>query len=733
MTQLEATTELNEDQIVELEQQRQVLLANLFAANMAAPTEIAAQSSTFQGVTHWEELTCVGFHPRRAELQAVVALKQPHGYSGNLCSAGSSEYVRFFIDWGAGFEDVGLTSFKSHDVASPSGEPIQHMASIALDDEQQRQCCGSPVIPQVRAVLGWNQIPSLDPDELPVFGNHVDADIQLQASWGFQCLAKDGLINLGPQIADTIDLDVDLEPATLEPQAWSQLLETYRDEKVPDHRTVYSAIYPLLDADASTSFANYQPDLQNLAELGIDFEQTLAFLTDSEGGDTTYEELTCVGLDNDADVLGAVIHVKRPAGYSGDLCRGGSKEYVTFWADWSGQGHFERLGTANVAVHDFAGNPGLFYAVFLPFQPPPEQRKGCDEPSVVRIRAILSWDKAASDPERLEAWGNRLDTFVLLRPEAQGGVRPAKLYSAGGVLIRNIDPLSHLAYPSKGVLNTRSCSQPAMDRPFAGSVVISGRIRDTASPSIQSQGTSLYYQVQFSPKGENRWQPVTHAVTYYLDLPGAERLKRHTARSSDGWFPYLEKLHLKEKSVYVYNQHLAVWNTRGLADGDYDLRLAYTWDYPIFLQSRIRTTDVVTIKVDNTGFNVSPAIFATELDPDRARTVDVVVPRGDCLTYVQGETVEGLLRARDDNFWKWTLAVEPHGHAHGQRPSPACRSYGSLTDTGDDGERWSLDTTHIDPCGYAVTLRAYDRAIVDSNGARVHAASKSVGFSVIKP
>ena len=53
-----------------------------------------------------------------------------------------------------------------------------------------------------------------------------------------------------------------------------------------------------------------------------------------------------------------------------------------------------------------------------------------------------------------------------------------------------------------------------------------------------------------------------------------------------------------------------------------------------------------------------------------------------------------------------------------------------LTDNGDDECNWSVDTTNLDECGYTVTLWAYDRTIVNSNGAIVHWSHKAVGFSV---
>jgi len=55
------------------------------------------------GQTQYEELTCVGFNPATNLLEATIAVKLPYGYGGNLCMAGTTEYVRFFLDYGSGW------------------------------------------------------------------------------------------------------------------------------------------------------------------------------------------------------------------------------------------------------------------------------------------------------------------------------------------------------------------------------------------------------------------------------------------------------------------------------------------------------------------------------------------------------------------------------------------------------------------------------------------------------
>src|SRR5262245_13842137 len=95
---------------LELEATRKQLLGLQLAGSDALPKLDLA------GITDWEELGCVGYQPQLRRLEAVVQIKRSTGYQGGLCTAGSPEYVRFFVDWhdGAGFQDVGLTSFRAH-------------------------------------------------------------------------------------------------------------------------------------------------------------------------------------------------------------------------------------------------------------------------------------------------------------------------------------------------------------------------------------------------------------------------------------------------------------------------------------------------------------------------------------------------------------------------------------------------------------------------------------------
>jgi hypothetical protein len=739
MKTINALPQLNKEQVREMEVTRKVLLAHLFASQKT-PTELISKALKFAGTTHWEELECVGFKPDVAQLEAIVGIKQSSGYSGSLCSHGSTEYIRFFIDWGdgAGFQDVGLSSFKAYDIseAAPGPQhPLQHMVYCHLDEATRKKCCKSEVLPRVRAILAWNQIPPLNPNFIPIFGNRVDATIQIDPKWRLSCLFDDPDIKIDKSVLfEKIDLETQIKLKKPAPTPWNKLLKEYKAAQVPDHRLVFDAVYPMLAADKNLAMAAQQPDLALISELKIDLAAVIDKLS-NDSANTSYEELVCAGLNTASDTLGAVIHVKKSLGYSGNLCLNGSKEYVAFWADWNNDGSYDDyLGTAQVEVHDLKSIPdqGLYYGVFLPVNLS-DRIRNCKNPNIVRIRAVLSWavPPSTTDPEQLHTWGNRLDRLVRIRH----GVGPTQglydlIYDVGSVPIENIDPTTHLAHPSGGLLSTTNCAQPAMDRPFAGLVNIDGRIYNSGAPG------TVYYQVQYAAAGSGFWLPVTNQVSYRLAHPNPfdphYPVETKTVNSVDGWFPYQEDP-TASPPILEERARLATWNSGGL-NGEYDIRLAYTTDYPALNPANLHYSNVITVVIDNDGFIVSPdANPAVDVNYD----LDMVIDGGDCHHYMQGDVIHGHLRAIDKHFWKWTLDLQPSTHTHGLTTTPACRAYGSLADQGDGNAVWQLHTdqsgVRLDPCGYTLTLRAYDRAIVNSNGAIVHQASKAVGFCVEGP
>lgn len=137
-------------------------------------------------------------------------------------------------------------------------------------------------------------------------------------------------------------------------------------------------------------------------------------------GNTTYEQLTCVGYNPQMKTLTAIIRINKENGYSGSACSNGSKEYVRFYIDYQRNGNWEDLGMISFDAHNFDLNDQapLCYAVNLAFEP--EQTRCCDEGAVLpAVKAILSWNNAPAenDPNFVPIWGNIVDVNIQLAPK----------------------------------------------------------------------------------------------------------------------------------------------------------------------------------------------------------------------------------------------------------------------------------------------------------------------------
>ena len=164
------------------------------------------EGSTFKAVkkmaanVQYEQLNCVGYNPDRNLLEATISIKLPYGYGGDLCQAGSAEYVRFFIDYGAGWVDAGFTGVKVHDIpnsedcAKVGTKPLTYVATLPLNPKIA-ECCNHPVLPKVHAILSWNLIPPAGPVHvgwLPPWGNALDCHIQIKPHpWNLFCIFEE--------------------------------------------------------------------------------------------------------------------------------------------------------------------------------------------------------------------------------------------------------------------------------------------------------------------------------------------------------------------------------------------------------------------------------------------------------------------------------------------------------------------------------------------------------------
>jgi hypothetical protein len=130
-------------------------------------------------------------------------------------------------------------------------------------------------------------------------------------------------------------------------------------------------------------------------------------------GDTTFEELTCLGLFP-GGILGggrleAVVNIKQHSGYGTDACGEGSTEFVRFFVQDATGWH--DLGLGSVQVYNLDGPLPVSYAVYVDFN---QARKFCTTENILNVRAILSWnlEPTAGDPDFNPIWGNVLNARV---------------------------------------------------------------------------------------------------------------------------------------------------------------------------------------------------------------------------------------------------------------------------------------------------------------------------------
>jgi hypothetical protein len=134
----------------------------------------------------FEQLDCVGLEgkPGFERLVATFRIKESAGYSGNLCSAGSFEFVAFWADWNntCAFTYLGTVPVKVHDINRHTGRDLCYMAVLPVDLSAQRTGIAMPKIARIRAVLSWAVPPSTtNPNALNFWGNSIDTLVCIPA------------------------------------------------------------------------------------------------------------------------------------------------------------------------------------------------------------------------------------------------------------------------------------------------------------------------------------------------------------------------------------------------------------------------------------------------------------------------------------------------------------------------------------------------------------------------
>lgn len=628
-----------------------------------------------QGNTFYENLGCLGLQPQFNLLKAVVYINQNSGYSGSLCSAGSLEYVRFYLSYddGVTWIDQGIASLNVHDVAHEGR--LEYAVELPVDIK--RYSCKKPNQLLARAILSWSVAPPANtPNYVPVWGNVVNAHILAQPA---PHLVLKDLVDASilKDISELVDVELKIPTVEL-PVNYAALEKSYSKAELAPHRFAYPLLQEIMAQPAKLSALQLIPK-HELSEFKFDLSKVIDKIASTDGN-IDFEELNCIGLQPKAtlDQLVGVLKLKKPQGYSGNLCTKGSKEYVRFYLDF-GSG-WQDMGLTSVQVHDIASLPkdGFNYAVFLPVDLS-KHRKPCKQgPVYAKMRAILSWSSPppANTPDYKPVWGNAENTTILLTPgDIQQGGKPAPVITAVcGQSISDIHPVT-------GTLTNAAFN----NAPFGNSLWISGHIGN--APDASSGVTKLKYRLNYSTDGIN-FIPV--ANTFKLAL---EQLSSGTwtfpapvsqAPLADGYIEYQEDL-IAPVQTFVNLDILGVLHTVGDAS-------PYRWLQVEVLDALNPAisylSNMVKVRVDN----VAP-------------TASITMDQGPCSDIKVGDVITGSYAAADDFFGAVSIAVLGNpGGSLSYLPI-------SSTSTGQTGT-WRLETAGMTKCGYVVQLTASDRALI---------------------
>lgn len=664
------------------------------------------------GDTTYEELTCVGYNPRRRILTAIVEVKKGSGYLGDSCTDGSPEYVRFYLDYGNGvWVDHGVASFEAHDLGFT--EDLCYAVPIKINPKKHSCCDRDPILPKVRAILSWNvEPPANTPNYNPIWGNRLERAIQIRPRNSIFCNLLDQFEQLDVQKIEPIllkqikdQLSV-MEPVQQPTAPIAKLLEKV-DRK--EELSVMRAVYPLITKLASdkTDVASFQA-LKTLIPGSLDLSKFDDFIINPKFN-TTYEELHCVGLDRDREHLHGVIEIKRQSGYSGDLCDAGSREYIAFYLDF-GSG-WEYQGTTFVDVHDIDDIPkkGLWYQASLPIFNLDEHKKKWCETGKARIRGILSWavPPPPNQPNHVPHWGDHEDCHIEVQSLPKGvcpGVFTPILESIGNIAVQKINPAGYANGDAIGAIYT------AEDSPFGGNTLLSGNVFN-ALPGALEYRIMIQGPSDVSPRAFTT--PFDVEVTTFPSVTPVSQ----TQNAVGDWFTYLPN-----PLVSVADNLLGV--LKGLENGLHTVYL----DFRQPAGPVLATTLTRTIMVDNTAPKVD---------------VEITSGTGNCGKFIIGELIQGTFSMEEIHSHSLSLNVTPGPESHGgtleitnavppgsftvfpvtEIPAGASASKTSVSMTyatstldtnGVLNGTWQLDTAGMDPCGYNIRIHGEDRTIVNS-------------------
>jgi len=636
-----------------------------------------------QSNTSYEEITCIGYNPYTRLMEATFNIKRSNGYSGSLCSSGSFEYVRFYLDFhdGSGFVDQGVAAVNVHDIPEMedcTGKSTLPLTYVVTKNKvtNRYSFCKNPILPTLRAILSWGVEPPPDmPGWTPPWGNVKDCDVQLRPYIFFP------EVSIKPEVLDFFEFvidhphmpvselaevsNIDLDGIKPQPSGLSvgQLAEKYAKAKVSPSRFAFKAAHQLAAQPLSEAS---KLQVEKFSKLDIDLSKIIDDLSvfvpiDKTKANVDYEELTCLGLDYHSDTLVATIAIKRNVGYSGDLCDDGSNEYVAFWIDWDNDCNWEYLETVELNVHDIEiRGDQLCYCVTLPLDAK-YHRKVCSKPNLIRVRGVLSWNipPSTTDPDMLNTYGNRIDSHVQVKPGLvlePGEVIP--LFNIiGGIDVDHVNDLTGLTKP--GSFFAFNGVPVPTGAPFGGVIVLNG-------PTFPG----YKYRIKVTNLNTGTYEYIDNNFTVVGYLPVSPWVQ-YTTQSVDGagYYPFLPD---SKNTLNVLAR---------FSPGTQDRFL-------------------VEMEVDTIPGTFSKIIQMDNKKPEIAIQVN---DGGDCTKYSKGDTITGHFYVKDPYILSWSFGSTWGGGQVGNSNTPAA-----------PGTPFSIPTTpDAYPCG-RVSLYATDKTIVNS-------------------
>ncbi len=602
-----------------------------------APSSGLPQLSQLGQSTQYESLGCIGLSPQDDTLEAIVTVKLPYGYGGGLCQPGPKEYVAFFIDSGDGLGFVAAgppAEVRVHDLMATGAGELSFAVRRAFTPSRLLEC-QVPQVVRLRAILSWEVIPT-NPNYPPIWGDVKEAWIQLRPAMLIPWipLPIPGGYAMFGDLA-TIKATAEASLQALAVQAASGKVEPERTQLVP-----------LL-----TKNPNYFGSLSK-AKLGPKLLDDLAGFPVVAGLDpgllepvlpqfqlaTSYEELTCVGLYPEEDLLDATLLVKQSLGYGGDLCTTGSVEYVAFYVDW-GSG-YEHVGTDKVPVHDIpADGRHLHYAAKVRIADVERRLRECAHENIVSVRAVLSWnyDPTPFGPVYVPPWGNVLDRRVQLRP-LTGPNATCEIELVSEIHVGEISQSG----PERGyaIDPGDTVPPPSFNRPFGGIVACHG---------IVNVPGATRYRFMVSADGGLTWDPVRDPRYARNPVPWLPPIVR--TPDIEGWFSIAEYLSV-DLPTYGLTA-LLHWNTSG-KNGAYKLRLELGDAFgPMPGQ-----LDEVDVHLDNRGIEFFEFFGSLPALPMIGVAVkDAGGAPKKCGEFMGKEKIRVFGNFRDDHFASWSVRV----------------------------------------------------------------------------